>query len=165
MKSIATRIGYVALEASIACILLALLLCGIGWMWDDSTYASRWHGECTGWTESVTLLHTVSDGLTAWTYFALAIALARLHPVLKFVRSSFVTLCLIAAVFASCGLVHGLAVFTNFEPFYLQSGMIKLVAAVIGVFGFVFVAHNLIVAGDRMRLERRQLKSRENSVG
>lgn len=121
-------------------------------------FAARYDGGCGGWTSELSLVYTAADLGTCWAYFAIAIAILRLHPVLSYVPAARVTVTLVIMIFLSCGLDHLVAAFANFEPHYLPLAWIKGGAALIGIVGACFIAHDLVWVNNRLRDEDEEIQ-------
>ena len=131
----------------------------------SNAFASRWNGGCNGWTKPLATLHVVGDLLTWTAYVTIAIVVMRLHPILRRVRSAKATVTLIVLVFTSCGATHLIDAYATFNPIYVAFGWFKMIAAVIGLTGACFIAHDLVVAFDKVEVDRRRLAELEEKFG
>ena len=128
------------------------------------SFARRWDGTCGGWDHSLVLLHTVGNVLTFWAYVILCMAVVRLHPIMRRIPSSKITVPAVSLVFLSCGMTHALAAYTNFNPIYVFDGWFRLAAGIIGIAGAVFVCHNLICAFGMVVKDRKRLAELERRL-
>jgi hypothetical protein len=135
---------------------------------NDTGFAARWDGACGGWTQEACLLHMGADLLTWCVYVAIALAVAKFHPIMDRIRSARTTVTLICCVFVSCGSTHLFEAWSVVYPAYWLTGVIKIVAAVLGLVGCVFIAHDLaavrgVVSNERRLLEKHiaKLKTRK----
>lgn len=124
----------------------------------DNNFARRWDGTCTGWTRDLATFHVVSDLLLWNAYVLIALVMWRLHPIIKRVPTARVTVPLICAVFLTCGATHLFSAYVVFNPIYVFDGAFKVFAGVIGAFGAVYIAHDLVTVFDRIEDERSRLK-------
>ena len=132
----------------------------------DPDFASRWMGNCTGWTKELTLWHLAGDLMQWYAYVVIAIVYARLHPILADIPSSRITVPLVVLIFTFCGGTHLYDAYTYFHPAYVGEAWYKTVAGIIGLTGCVFVAHNLytafgVVQRKNERLEKLELEELE----
>lgn len=91
------------------------------------------HGHCYLWQSNLVALHAFSDGFIALAYFAIASALVyfvQRREDVPFRRIFWV----FAAFIASCGVTHGLAVWTLWFPNYWISGAAKAITALISIY-------------------------------
>ena len=142
--------------------LMALLLCDLS---TDSglfrdNFARRADGGCSGWTPDVLALHLIGDLLTWTAYILIAVAMVRLHPIMRRVPSSRITVPLIVLIFSTCGATHLFHAFAAFRPVYVATGTFKLFAGLVGTVGACFIAHNLVTAFALVTLERERLQSK-----
>lgn len=129
---------------------------------DDPPFASRWTGACTGWTKPLAMQHAAADLSMFLAYMTIAIAIARLHPVMNRVRDSPTTVILTTIVFMSCAATHLADAITTFSPHYVAAGVLKAIAAMIAIVGCVFIAVDLRVARQIVRSDRQRLEDLED---
>lgn len=127
----------------------------------DVDYASRWDGECSGWTKTMTLVHTAGDLLTWLAYLAISRAICLYHPIVKQVKSSQATMLAITFVFMTCGSVHLVNAYSNFYPMYRFAGYYKLAASLVGIAGSVLVTWSLVRAKTIWESHRLHIESVE----
>ena len=121
-------------------------------------FARRWDGGCAGWTPSLATIHGLGD-LLIWTdYVIIAIVIRRLHPIVRKIKTAWITVSLIVLVFVTCGATHLFEAYTIFDPVYVATGWFKVITAIVGLFGSVFIAHNLIITFDEHAKDRARLK-------
>ena len=123
----------------------------------QNNFGSRWEGSCTGWTRSLALLHVAGDLFTWTAYVTIAIVIRRLHPVVRLLRKSWITVLLISCVFISCGATHLFDAYATFNPVYVATGWFKVVTAIIGLVGATLIAHDLVTAFDKVKIEQQRL--------
>jgi diguanylate cyclase (GGDEF)-like protein len=91
------------------------------------------HGMCFQWQPGVLLLHTISDGLIAASYFTIAAVLAylviRRRRELPFVS----TIVMFATFIVACGLTHVAAIVVIWQPLYWTEGWILAATALLSV--------------------------------
>ena len=131
-----------------------------GWLFNNQ-FASRWEGGCGGWTNSLAMAHVIGDLLTWTAYVTIGIVMLRLHPIIRRLKTARITVSLIVTVFVTCGATHLLDAYATFNPIYVATGMFKNIAAVVGLFGAVFVAHNLVTAFAQHETDRKRLSELE----
>lgn len=124
----------------------------------SNEFARRWDGTCSGWTQSLATFHVVND-LLLWTaYVIISLVMWRLHPIIKRVPTARITVPLICSVFLTCGAAHLFSAYVVFNPIYVFDGAFKMFAGVIGVFGALYVAHDLVTVFDKIEGEHRRLR-------
>jgi signal transduction histidine kinase len=90
------------------------------------------HGSCYLWQTNILLLHTISDGLIAVSYFVIPVLLVIF--VRKRKRLSFsVMFWMFAAFILLCGTTHVLNIVTIWDPVYRFEGLVKLVTGIASV--------------------------------
>jgi diguanylate cyclase (GGDEF)-like protein len=115
------------------------------------------HGMCFQWQPGVLLLHTISDGLIAASYFTIAAVLAyvilRRRLDVPYVR----TIAMFAAFIIACGLTHVASIVVIWWPLYWTQGWISAATAVLSVLTAVTLVPllpQLIAARSPKQLER-----------
>jgi signal transduction histidine kinase len=90
------------------------------------------HGMCLAWREDLLLLHVVSDGLIAISYYSIPFA------IIYFVRRRADlaypwVFWLFAAFILSCGTTHLFGIWTIWDPEYVWEGLTKAATAAVSV--------------------------------
>src|SRR5215831_7800710 len=96
------------------------------------------HGYCFLWDPRLVWLHALSDGLIAAAYLSIPFTLMyfarrRAYRAFRWV------LYLFGAFITSCGLSHGMDVWTLWHPDYWASGAIRVVTVLASVLTAVFL--------------------------
>lgn len=103
------------------------------------------HGHCYLWQKDILLLHVVSDVLTAFAYYFVAVSIMYFTSSYKDLpRKTINLLGGTFAVFAACGTVHLLAAITVWYPIYWIDGSVKLVNMLASWYVFAFMLVPLI---------------------
>jgi len=103
------------------------------------------HGHCYYWQKDVLFLHVISDILTAFAYYFVAIAIIYFTRGYKDLPKKTVNLLIgTFSVFAACGTVHLLAAITVWYPIYWIDGSVKLINMLTSWYVFAFMLVPLI---------------------
>lgn len=98
----------------------------------DSDFASRWTGQCTGWTQQLAAAHVIADIFIWLAYMTIPIALVRIARLRRDIPfNSFFFL--FAVFIVGCGLTHLAGAITTFAPYYYVDFWVKAVTAVASV--------------------------------
>ncbi len=124
----------------------------------DNDFARRWDGTCSGWTRPLATFHVVSDLLLWNAYVVIALVMWRLHPIIKRVPTHRMTVSVICIIFLTCGATHLFSAYSVFNPIYVFDGVLKTLAGLIGAFGAVYIAHDLVTVFDVIEEEHCRLK-------
>jgi PAS domain S-box-containing protein len=90
------------------------------------------HGYCYLWNTNIVLLHVISDGLIALSYFCIPIALIYLVRKRGDLPFNWI-FWMFGAFIVSCGVTHFMDIWTIWHASYLLSGVIKAATAGISV--------------------------------
>jgi PAS domain S-box-containing protein len=96
------------------------------------------HGGCYLWTQSLILLHAISDGAIGLAYYAIPFILFYFVRQRKDVKFKWIFLCFAAFVLA-CGTTHLLEIWNIWHANYWLSGFVKAVTALVSVFTTVWL--------------------------
>jgi signal transduction histidine kinase len=97
----------------------------------DAAYLTP-HGFCLAWQPSLLLLHVVSDGAIASSYYSIPLALG--YFVLRRRDLAFGWVFMLFACFIlACGTTHLMDIWTLWHADYLAQGVVKAVTAVLSV--------------------------------
>lgn len=124
----------------------------------DNDFGRRWDSSCGGWTTDLATFHVASDLLLWNAYVIIALVMWRLHPIIKRVPTHRMTVTVICIIFLTCGATHLFSAYTVFNPIYVFDGAFKTLAGVIGAFGAIYVAHDLVAVFDVIEDEHQRLK-------
>ncbi|MCA8986282.1 MAG: hypothetical protein KDA78_01485, partial [Planctomycetaceae bacterium] len=127
-------------------------------------FARRWDGTCSGWTSSLAGFHAMSDVLLWMAYVNIAVVMWRLHPILRRLPTTRITVPLISCVFLSCALTHLLSAYVVFNPIYLFDAVLKNLSGLIGVVGAIYIAHDLVSVFGLIEAEQNRLKTIEKNL-
>jgi len=97
---------------------------------DHSDFVPR--PACGGWTESLILLHNISDGLIWLSYMAIPIILIYFISQRKDIPFQYI-FWLFGAFIVTCGITHLLDILTFYIPHYRLSGFVKSITALVSV--------------------------------
>ena len=129
-----------------------------------NNFARRWDGECGGWTRGLATFH-IATNLGIWlAYVVIAVAIARLHPIIHRIASAWITVSLIVSVFVTCGATHLLAAYVVINPIFVFDAWFRLLTGGIGLAGALFISHNLVTAFDAIAREKKRLQEFERHV-
>jgi hypothetical protein len=145
---------------------LAVVVCLIWFQpgWVDANFARRWDGSCGGWTNDEVLRHVAGNVLHWWSYVTIAFVIWRLHPPMRTVPYSSVTLFLTGLFVIGCGLGHLSGIMTAFWPAYRLEGSWLLINGVISSVATVFVAFSLTKAFDVVFQRRAKVAEMEQEL-
>jgi len=90
------------------------------------------HGMCYEWNQSVILLHAISDGLIAASYYSIPITLLYFVRRRKDLAFNWMFLCF-AGFIVACGTTHVMEIVNIWHPAYWLSGGIKATTAAISI--------------------------------
>lgn len=121
-------------------------------------FARRWDATCAGWTRPLATFHIISDLLLWNAYVVIALVMWRLHPIIKRVPTHRITVSVICLIFLTCGATHLFSAYAAINPIYVFDGAFKTLAGVIGAFGAVYIAHDLVTVYDVIEDEHYRLK-------
>ncbi len=108
------------------------------------------HGHCYFWQTDILLLHVLSDILTSFAYYFVAISIVYFTYRYKDLPKKTINLLIgTFIVFAACGTVHMLAAITVWYPIYWIDGSVKLVNMLASWYVFAFMLVPLIPAALR----------------
>ena len=136
-------------------VLFALYVTG---PWASPVYASRWRGDCGGWTKALAVWHVVGELLHWYAYVTIGTVIYRLHPVLKSVPSSVLTIYSMVAFIYGCGLGHLIAAYVIFDPVYQVEALWLSINGVISITASVLVAFSLVTAFAYVAEKRAELE-------
>lgn len=145
----------------------------------DRSFATRWDGNCTGWTNELALYHVVADILIFLAYMAIPALL--IYLVKKRKDIPFDALFLLFAIFiVGCGLTHLMGATTVFYPYYYldfwvkaitalasiatAAVFVKLLPAVIGMINPVEANKQLVEANEKIEKQNTQLLETEKQL-
>ena len=144
-------------------LLIVLVLAGEGWPCADaglfsSQFASRWDGSCTGWTRFDAWVFLIGSCLHWWAYCTIAFVFWRLHPAMRTVPYSTITISLVGCFILGCGITHLIAVYTLIHPVYRLEMAWLIVNGVVSDVATVFVAFSLTRAFEVVHAKRQQIE-------
>lgn len=90
------------------------------------------HGICLSWKPSLLLLHVLSDGLIAASYFSIPFGIAHFVSQRKDLEYRWMFI-LFAGFILACGTTHLMDIWTLWHPDYQVQGIIKAITACISV--------------------------------
>ncbi len=94
----------------------------------DQSFASRWSGNCGGWTKSLVITHVIADLLIWASYMTIPVLLIRLS--IKRNDLPFNIFFILFAIFiVGCGFTHLVGAVTAFYPYYYIDFWVKSVTA------------------------------------
>lgn len=98
----------------------------------DSSFASRWSGECSGWSKELIWLHVIAD-LGIWVaYMVIPMMLIRIAKTRKDVPFNFFFF-MFAMFIVGCGLTHLMGAIVPFLPVYYLDFWVKFVTALVSL--------------------------------
>jgi len=115
------------------------------------------HGMCFQWQPGVLLLHTISDGLIAASYFTIAAVLVYVILRRRLDVPYVPTIAMFAAFIIACGLTHVASIVVIWWPLYWTQGWISAATAALSVLTAVTLVPllpQLIAARSPKHLER-----------
>ena len=129
-------------------------------------FASRYIGECAGWTEHRFTFwqHTINDLVTWWAYLVIAFALLRNHPIMRGVVAAKLAIYAAIAFFIGCGGKHLLDAYVSFNPLYQLSGWYGTYNATASLIGGAAIATALDVAFNEVRQQQSRLEELERKL-
>lgn len=98
----------------------------------DQSFASRWTGNCSGWTKELAIVHVISDILIWIAYMTIPMLLVRLARNRKDLPFS-VLFFLFAMFIIGCGFTHLMGAITTFYPYYYMDFWVKAITAAVSV--------------------------------
>jgi signal transduction histidine kinase/ActR/RegA family two-component response regulator len=103
------------------------------WIWDFlSTAGFQPHGFCLLWRPDVFWLHVVSDGVTAFAYLTIPVAILYFAWHRPDIARGAIPL-LFASFIIGCGLTHVASLWTMWVPDYAFEGILKAITAAISL--------------------------------
>lgn len=124
-------------------------------------FASRWSGDCYGWSFSLNILFMVSDFLVFTSYILVGMVLIRFHPTFTSIKYSKTAINLAILIFWTCGYDHLLSAFCHLKPYYWDLGYFKVVEATVGLLGAFYIAFAL---ADRYFKIRKELLDKSSKL-
>lgn len=98
----------------------------------DHSFATRWDGGCTGWTQELAASHAIADLFIWFAYMTIPYFLVSLSRDRKDIPFSFFFL-LFSIFIVGCGLTHLMGAITVFYPYYYIDFWVKFVTAVASI--------------------------------
>lgn len=144
-------------------------LCGIaativfGFLTQDWTglfsndYASRWSGQCNGWSPLLALTHCAGELAHWWAYAIISRAMLALHPVVEDVSPSRWAMRLSSLIFLGCGFTHLFNAYCIFDPRYALLGLFILGNGALSIAGAWFIVMSLSLASVRLAQRQREI--------
>lgn len=132
--------------------------------WVVSEFARRWDGTCSGWTRPINWIHLIGNVTHWWSYCTIAFVFWRLHPPLRTVPYSQITILTVGWFIIGCGVGHLIQIMTTFHPMYRTEGWWLVGNGVVSVVATVFVAFSLTRAFEVVTARRRQVEKDISSL-
>ena len=124
----------------------------------SADFSRRWDGGCSGWNRGESLKHLAGNVAHWWSYCTIAFVFWRLHPPMKTVPYSALTLTLVGWFIIGCGMGHLIGCLTMFLPMYRVEGYWLLYNGLVSVVSTFFVAYSLTKAFDFILIHREKIE-------
>lgn len=131
------RSTFCALAVTIALLVSTISVVFLGC--EETAFASRWDGGCTGWTKELAAQYMAQDFVVFVSYSFIGTYIYCLHPPMKRVHSSGITRLAVCLVFLTCAEAHLLSAITNYHPCYRFILPFRYFGAIVGCVGAAFV--------------------------
>ena len=153
------------MEGTIYAIVIGALVAITGPLLPEPDFASRWDLSCPGWTRTTTILYLIGEALHWWSYIVVAMIIFRLHPILRTVPYSALTVRGISLFIFGCGFGHLLEGAAVFIPAYQVVISWLIFNGLVSVGSMFLVAYSLVRAFDVVERHRRRAMELEARFG
>lgn len=105
------------------------------------------------------LRYVIAQLLYWWAYSVISLTIWQRHPIIKWDRTSIITVYLTGAFVFGCGLGHLIEAYSVFDPVYDFLTLFLLLSSVVSCAATVFVVSGLIRATMITAKRRKELES------